>query len=172
MTDASRPASPCGGTDPLALNNQLCFALYAASRAMTRAYQPMLQDLDITYPQYLVLMVLWEWDAAIARGETPDCAVGALGRRLMLDSGTLTPLLKRMEGRGLVLRRRASRDERVTEVALTDAGRALRPRALAWVESRLEGASISPAEVEQLRSGLWLLLEKMGGATGKMGFLS
>ncbi|SDJ71788.1 MarR family winged helix-turn-helix transcriptional regulator [Microbulbifer yueqingensis] len=158
------PAFPCDGGEPLALDNQLCFALYAASRAMTRAYQPMLRDLALTYPQYLVLMVLWEWDAAVARGESPDAGVGALGRRLMLDSGTLTPLLKRMEQRGLVERRRAPRDERVTLVSITEAGRALRPRAQAWVERQLEGAGVSREEVDRLRCQLWQFLGKLGTA--------
>nr|WP_305080716.1 MarR family transcriptional regulator [Microbulbifer sediminum] len=140
----------------------MCFALYAASRAMTRAYQPMLRDLDLTYPQYLVLLVLWEWDAAAARGESPDSGVGALGRRLMLDSGTLTPLLKRMEQRGLVSRQRAPRDERVTLVAVTDSGRALKPRARHWVEQQLESSAVTREEVASLRGRLWQFLEKLG----------
>ncbi|SEA37905.1 MarR family winged helix-turn-helix transcriptional regulator [Microbulbifer marinus] len=146
----------------LALNRQLCFALYAASRAMTRAYQPMLQDLGITYPQYLVLLVLWEWDQPGERDDT-DFSVGALGGRLMLDSGTLTPLLKRMEQRGLVIRRRAARDERVTLVEITDAGRALKPRAQDWVTRQLDDSPVSPQEVEQLRGQLWTFLAKLGG---------
>nr|WP_284500766.1 MarR family transcriptional regulator [Microbulbifer sp. GX H0434] len=137
----------------------MCFALYAASRAMTRAYQPMLRELDITYPQYLVLLVLWEAEQSGAAG---DVGVGALGRQLMLDSGTLTPLLKRMEGSGLLTRRRDSRDERITLVALTEAGRRLRPRARDWVESQLDGSGVSRADVEQLRAGLWRLLEEIG----------
>lgn len=151
---------PCGDGDPLALNRQLCFALYAASRAMTRAYQPMLQELDITYPQYLVLLVLWE--AEQSGGTGAEIGVGALGKQLMLDSGTLTPLLKRMESRGLLTRRRDSSDERITLVALTDAGRKLRPRARDWVESQLDGSGISRTGVEQLRQGLWELLEEIG----------
>lgn len=164
MTDSGAPAFPCSGTDSLALDDQLCFVLYAASRAMTRAYQPMLRDLAITYPQYLALMVLWEWDSATARGEEPDCGVGALGRRLMLDSGTLTPLLKRMEQHGLVTRQRAPQDERITLLAITDAGRALKPRAQAWVEQQLETSAVSRAEVEQLRVQLWQFLGKIGSA--------
>ncbi len=152
---------PCSNDGPLALNRQLCFALYAASRAMTRAYGPMLQDLGITYPQYLVLLVLWEWDQL---EEGADTSVGALGQRLMLDSGTLTPLLKRMEQRGLVARRRAPRDERVTLVEITDAGRALKPRAQAWVEQQLDASAVSQEEVEQLHRQLWQFLEKLGAA--------
>lgn len=160
--------APCSDEGPLALNRQLCFALYAASRAMTRAYQPMLKDLGITYPQYLVLLVLWEWDerdeAERGTGEAEDTSVGALGRRLMLDSGTLTPLLKRLEQSGLVVRRRASRDERVTQVQVTDEGRALKPRAREWVEGKLGESSVSALEVAQLRGQLWQLLEKLQSA--------
>ncbi|MFY0578782.1 MarR family winged helix-turn-helix transcriptional regulator [Cystobacter fuscus] len=102
-------------TDVLRLDDQLCFALHAASRAMTGAYQPLLEELGVTYPQYLVLMALWEEDGA---------RVSRLGERLYLDSATLTPLLKRLESRGLVERRRSQVDERVVEVFLTPEGRA------------------------------------------------
>lgn len=173
---SSGKALPCASGDPLALNRQLCFALYAASRAMTRAYQPMLQALGITYPQYLVLLVLWEREGADkAQGtiqgqgaiegtgeEAAQISVGVLGRQLMLDSGTLTPLLKRMEARGLVSRHRDRGDERVTVMSLTEAGRALRPHALAWVEQQLDASSVSRQEVEQLRTELWKLLENLG----------
>src|SRR5690606_39809133 len=88
--------------DALQLDNQLCFKLYAASRAVIRAYKPMLDQLNLTYPQYLVMLVLWEWRLA----PPPQASVKALGERLLLDSGTLTPLLKRLEQLGLVQRRR------------------------------------------------------------------
>lgn len=104
----------------LRLQDQLCFALYAASRAMTRAYAPLLEPLGLTYPQYLTLLVLWEEDGA---------SVKQLGERLALDSGTLTPLLKRMEQQGLVERRRGTEDERVVHIFLTAAGRALKAKA-------------------------------------------
>ena len=90
----------------LALDDQLCFKLYAASRAVTRAYKPMLDRLGLTYPQYVVMLVLWEWHAAAPAQPT----VKALGERLMLDSGTLTPLLKRLEQLALVRRQRSARD--------------------------------------------------------------
>src|SRR3954454_4785619 len=106
--------------DPLLVDQQLCFALYNASRAVIRAYAPLLQPLGLTYPQYLVLLVLWERDGV---------AVKDLGARLALDSGTLTPLLKRLEERGYVARRRDTDDERVVRIHLTAAGRALRVRA-------------------------------------------
>lgn len=106
-------------TDDLVLRRQVCFALYAASRALTDVYRPILDEVGLTYPQYLVLLVLWE---------RPDDAptVSELGAELRLDSGTLSPLLKRLEGAGLVVRRRSVRDERRVEVGLTEQGRALR----------------------------------------------
>ncbi|RZT80054.1 DNA-binding MarR family transcriptional regulator [Micromonospora violae] len=106
-------------TDDLVLRRQVCFALYAASRALTDVYRPILDEVGLTYPQYLVLLVLWE---------RPDDAptVSELGTELQLDSGTLSPLLKRLEGAGLVVRRRSARDERRVEVGLTEQGRALR----------------------------------------------
>lgn len=104
----------------LQLDNQLCFALYAATRAVTQAYQPLLAPLGLTYPQYLALLVLWEEDGV---------PVKRLGARLRLDSGTLTPLLKRMERAGLVTRARDPHDERVVRISLTPAGRALEARA-------------------------------------------
>jgi DNA-binding MarR family transcriptional regulator len=106
--------------DPLHLDDQLCFALYHASRALTRAYAPLLEPLGLTYPQYLVLLVLWERDGV---------PVKALGDRLSLDSGTLTPLLKRLEQQGLVTRTRSEDDERVVQIHLTVTGRALRGKA-------------------------------------------
>ncbi len=102
------------------LEDQLCFALYSASRAFTRAYQPLLEPLGLTYPQYLVMLVLWEGQAL---------SVSELGSRLALDSGTLTPLLKRLERAKLVQRRRGAEDERVVVVSLTSAGLDLRARA-------------------------------------------
>lgn len=102
------------------LDNQLCFALYSASLSMTKLYKPLLDELGLTYPQYLVLLVLWESDGI---------SVSTLGERLSLDSGTLTPLLKRMEAAGLVLRQRSSEDERRVHVLLSPAGRALQAQA-------------------------------------------
>jgi DNA-binding MarR family transcriptional regulator len=106
----------------LALDHQLCFALYSGSLAMTKLYRPLLAPLGLTYPQYLVMLVLWEHDAV---------GVTALGERLGLDSGTLTPLLKRLEAAGLVRRERDTGDERRVFLHLTADGRALRARATA-----------------------------------------
>ncbi|WP_333586855.1 MarR family winged helix-turn-helix transcriptional regulator [Phenylobacterium sp.] len=116
--DASpdRP-EPGEGPDPLRLDVQLCFALYGASNRVTRLYRPLLAPLGLTYPQYLVMLALWE--------QAPR-SVGDLGQALDLDSGTLTPLLKRMEAQGLVSRTRSPQDERRVMIDLTDAGRALR----------------------------------------------
>jgi len=104
----------------LRLDNQLCFALYSASLAMTKLYKPLLEALQLTYPQYLVMLVLWE---------SEDLSVSALGERLFLDSGTLTPLLKRMEASGLLSRQRSAEDERRVHVRLTDVGRTLKTQA-------------------------------------------
>jgi DNA-binding MarR family transcriptional regulator len=104
----------------LQLDNQLCFALYSTSLAMTKLYKPLLEELGLTYPQYLAMLVLWEQDGL---------TVSELGERLYLDSGTLTPLLKRMEAAGLVSRIRAVEDERRVHITLTAAGRKLKARA-------------------------------------------
>jgi DNA-binding MarR family transcriptional regulator len=101
----------------LLLDNQLCFALYSTSLAMTKLYKPLLEALGLTYPQYLVMLVLWERDGLM---------VSELGERLFLDSGTLTPLLKRLEASGLIARIRDVQDERRVHITLTQAGRALK----------------------------------------------
>lgn len=104
----------------LRLNNQLCFALYSTSLAMTKMYKPMLDAIGLTYPQYLVMLVLWEEDGL---------TVSEIGERLFLDSGTLTPLLKRVEAIGLLARQRDTEDERRVRVKLTSAGNSLRSKA-------------------------------------------
>ncbi|MCC5517204.1 MULTISPECIES: MarR family winged helix-turn-helix transcriptional regulator [Vibrio] len=106
--------------DYLKLDNQVCFALYSASNAMSRAYQPLLKALDLTYLQYIVMMVLWE---------EKEINVKALGAKTHLDSGTLTPLLKRLEVKGYVLRTRSAEDERVRVITLTPAGVELKEQA-------------------------------------------
>lgn len=106
--------------DPLKLENQLCFPLYVASKEVIRLYHPRLAELDLTYTQYIALMVLWE---------ERSISVKALGERLYLDTGTLTPLLKSMEKKGLVTRRRSEKDERSVTVSLTEEGAALREKA-------------------------------------------
>ena len=112
---------PTQTEDWLRLDQQLCFALYASSLAMTKLYKPLLEPLSLTYPQYLVMLVLWEADAI---------SVSTLGQRLSLDSGTLTPLLKRLEAAGQINRCRASDDERRVDIFLSPKGRALKTQAL------------------------------------------
>ena len=116
----SKNALPPGIEAPRTLDGQLCFALYSANLAMGKLYRQLLTDLDLTYPQYLVMLVLWEGDGI---------TVSELGDRLFLDSATLTPLLKRLQAAGLVQRTRGTRDERQVIVTLTDEGRALREKA-------------------------------------------
>ncbi|WP_275078272.1 MarR family winged helix-turn-helix transcriptional regulator [Microbulbifer mangrovi] len=155
------PNSPSEGTDSLRLDRQLCFALYASSRAMTRAYQPMLREFGITYPQYLVLLVLWQWDEEQRAAEL--WTVSALGSELMLDSGTLTPLLKRMEGLELLHRRRSAQDERVTLIEITDTARALKSKVKAWRDGALGELAVPKARLEALHRELWKLLNALQG---------
>jgi len=126
--------------NPLLLDLQVCFPLYAATNLLNRLYGPVLRELGLTYPQYLVMLVLWE--------EQPQ-TVGTLGARLYLDSGTLTPLLKRMEAAGLVSRTRDPEDERRVMIALTGKGSALRDKAMHVPETIAQGRS--PEGVEELR---------------------
>lgn len=129
----------------LRLDKQLCFALYGAAHAFTRAYKPLLSPLGLTYPQYVVMMALWEED---------DLSVKALGEKVGLDSGTLSPLLKRLEQMHYVSRRRDAADERVVFITLTADGRALKGRALQIFSTigNLTGCDI--AEIESLRDSL------------------
>lgn len=129
----------------LALDNQLCFAVYSASHALTRLYKPMLDALGITYPQYLVLMVLWERDGI---------RVGEIGERLMLETSTLTPLLKRLETLGLVSRARSPQDERQVIISLTQKGRGLRAKAAGVPERMFAATGCSLPEIQELREAL------------------
>lgn len=151
--------------DILALDNQLCFALYAANRAITARYRPLLAELNLTYPQYLVMLVLWEADQD---GKT--VRVSDLGKRLRLDSGTLTPLLKRLADRKLVTRLRDTVDERVVTVAPTEKGIAMRRQAREIPGRLLCGTGIGEERIvalrEELRSVL-SLLEAQGEPSGR-----
>lgn len=143
--------------DPLQLDSMLCFAVYAASHAFTRFYKPRLDALGLTYPQYLAFLVLWEQDGL---------TVKALGDKLFLDSGTITPLIKRLESRALVRRQRDAEDERLVRIFLTDEGRALREKALAIplaVGQALGGDAEAGAE---MRIGLQQLRERLDAAIG------
>lgn len=142
-------------TDALRLENQLCFALYAATHAMTRAYRTRLSAIGLTYPQYLVLLALME---------RPLLSVTSLARLLQLDAATLTPLLKRLEAAGLVARRRSATDERVVEISLTAAGRTLR-RELGRIQQEVTcDSGLSPADFAALRTTLHELADTFTGA--------
>jgi MarR family transcriptional regulator, organic hydroperoxide resistance regulator len=138
----------------LLLDNQLCFALYSASLAMTKLYKPLLDELGLTYPQYLTLLVLWERDGL---------AVSELGERLSLDSGTLTPLLKRLEAAGLIARIRAIEDERRVHITLTAAGRKLKGRAQKIPGCILAASQCSIPELVQLTRQIQGLRQRLAG---------
>ncbi|NGO72085.1 MarR family winged helix-turn-helix transcriptional regulator [Streptomyces boncukensis] len=148
-------SSDSSDDDLLRLDQQICFSLHAASRAFGSVYRVVLKDLGLTYPQYLAMLVLWE------HGEQP---VKRLGEQLRLDSGTLSPLLKRLEAAGLVRRERSARDERSVHVRLTDEGAALRERA-ALVPRRIAAATgFDVEEVRELRTRLDRLTRALDGA--------
>lgn len=131
--------------DPLALDNQFCFALYSASLAMTKTYKPFLDKLGLTYPQYLVMLVLWQQD---------DVLVKSIGEKLYLDSGTLTPLLKRLEASSLIARTRDETDERQVRITLTKEGRALKKRAQTIPHQVLCASGQSHDALQNLRTQL------------------
>jgi DNA-binding MarR family transcriptional regulator len=131
--------------DSLLLDDQMCFALYAASRAVTGLYRPILEELGLTFPQYLVLLALWEHD---------EVSVGELGAVLQLDYGTLTPLLKRLEANGLLRRERRRDDERAVRISLTEEGAALRQRARAIPAAIGTAMGLEPDEFDQTRATL------------------
>src|SRR6478672_8500450 len=136
----------------LLLDNQLCFALYSASLAMTKLYKPLLDELGLTYPQYLVMLVLWEGDGLM---------VSELGQRLSLDSGTLTPLLKRLEAAGLISRLRDVQDERRVHIHLTAAGRKLKSAAAKVPACVLAASQCSIPELLQITNQLRKLRERL-----------
>lgn len=138
----------------LELDNQLCFALYDASRAVIRSYGPLLADLGLTYPQYLTMLVLWEADGPVS--------VGELGRRLHLDSGTLTPLLKRLEQIGYVVRRRDAADERRVLIELTPEGAARRADAACVPEQLFPRYGLALDEARDLKERLAAIVAALG----------
>jgi DNA-binding MarR family transcriptional regulator len=145
----------------LRLDQQLCFALYSASRATTAAYRPFLDELGLTYPQYLVMLVLWEDNTVTVR---------RLGERLQLDSGTLSPLLKRLEAGGFVVRQRSSTDERSVEVRLTDKGRELEVRVECIPEDLFAPTDLTEEQITDLRDAAQHLsdaLRQAGVTTGR-----
>lgn len=135
--------------ESLKLDNQLCFPLYAASRKVIREYKPFLDPLELTYTQYITMMVMWEYGTITAR---------ELSQKLCLDSGTLTPLLKKLEQKGLITRSRSAEDERVMDVAVTERGRALEKQA-ETVPERIAGCfRLEPEEAAQLYGLLYKIL--------------
>jgi len=139
----------------LRLDNQLCFAVYSASLAMTRLYKPLLDRLGLTYPQYLVMLLLWEQDGLM---------VSELGERLSLDSGTLTPLLKRIEAAGLVARVRDVADERRVHIMLTAAGRRLKAKAAPVPACLMAATQCSLDELADLTRRLQTLRDRVKAA--------
>lgn len=139
-------------TDALLLENQLCFPLYAASRLVTRAYQPLLEPYGLTYTQYVVMMILWQ-DA--------PCSVSHIGARALLNSNTLTPLLKRLEQLGYVRRARSSDDERVVEIALTDKGAELKRLCACIPEKLVEAVGFPLAKTVEMKKALDELIERL-----------
>ncbi|OUL06948.1 MarR family winged helix-turn-helix transcriptional regulator [Bacillus spizizenii] len=138
--------------DHMKLENQLCFLLYASSREMTKQYKPLLEELNVTYPQYLVLLLLWEHETL---------TVKKMGELLYLDSGTLTPMLKRMEQQGLITRKRSEEDERSVLISLTEDGKLLKEKA-ADIPGKILGLSNQSGEdLKQLKSALYTLLETL-----------
>lgn len=138
--------------EALKLKNQLCFPLYACSRKIISRYKPFLDEIGLTYTQYLVMLVLWE---------ERTVSVKTLGERLYLDSGTLTPLLKKMETQGLVTRTRAKEDERSVLIAITDAGEALKQQALAVPQKLMDCIPIDPKDAGTLYTLLYQLIDTL-----------
>ncbi|MCA1061220.1 MarR family transcriptional regulator [Rossellomorea aquimaris] len=140
--------------DPLLLENQICFKIYTAEREITKLYRSLLEEIGVTYPQYLALLVLWE---------EKMISVKELGRKLFLDSGTLTPMLKRMEAHGLVERKRSIEDERSVVITLTDKGEALKEKAECVPSRLLERLDMDVDEVIQLDKTLTTILDRLQG---------
>lgn len=128
--------------DELKLKSQVCFPVYALSREIVNVYRPILEEIDLTYPQYLVMMVLWE--------NEPQ-KVHEIGNKLNLDNGTLTPLLKRLSAKGLISRKRNSKDERVVEISLTESGKQLKTKAAEVPQKVVKTMGITPEDLMQLK---------------------
>src|SRR6202023_2730717 len=143
---------------PLQLGNQLCFAIYSTAHAFNRVYKPLLDRLGLTYPQYLVMLTLWERDGV---------PVKDIGARLFLDSGTLTPLLKRLEAAELIKRTRSTEDERQVLIALTPQGHALREKAKAVPQSILAASACSVGELLAMKDEIVALRDRLNAALGE-----
>lgn len=138
--------------DPLKLENQICFPLYACAKEIVKAYKPYLDELNLTYTQYITMMVMWEHK---------ELRVKEVGKYLYLDSSTLTPLLKRLEEKGYVKRCRSTKDERDVIVSITDAGNALREKALSVPQRLTACVNIEPEKAQSLYTILYELLGKL-----------
>jgi DNA-binding MarR family transcriptional regulator len=149
---------PMAADQPLRLDNQICFAVYSAVHAFNRVYKPLLDRLGLTYPQYLVMLVLWERDGVPLKD---------IGERLFLDSGTLTPLLKRLEAAQLVRRTRSAADERQVLIALTPQGLALKEKARAVPQSILAATACSVGELLSLKNEIVALRDRLSAVAGK-----
>ncbi|KMQ67405.1 MarR family transcriptional regulator [Chryseobacterium sp. FH2] len=136
----------------LKLENQICFPLYVIAKEITGLYRPFLDKLDITYPQYLVMMVLWENDGL---------AVNIIGEKIFLDSGTLTPLLKRLETKGFIIRKRKKEDERVVEIFLTENGKQLQQKACEIPGKIQQKIDIQPGDLIELKNTIQKILNKI-----------
>lgn len=134
------------------LCNQLCFPLYVIAKEITGLYRPLLEELDITYPQYLVMMVLWEHQRL---------TVNQIGEKLFLDSGTITPMLKRLEAKSYIVRQRKIEDERVVEISLTDEGERLQDKACLIPEKMNDRLNLSETDVQELKQAISKLLDKI-----------
>ncbi len=134
----------------LFLENQLCYPIYATSRLITRLYKPYLNEIGLTYPQYLVMMVLWKEDSI---------KVSAIGEQLLLNTNTITPLLKTMKQKGLLQKIKSTSDERVTVIELTQAGQDLKLQAAEIPEKMQQDSQIPSEELDQLRTGMWKMLK-------------
>jgi len=134
------------------LENQICFPLYVIAKEITGLYRPFLDELDITYPQYLVMMILWENDGL---------SVNCIGEKLYLDSGTLTPLLKRLESKGFIQRKRKKEDERVVEVFITESGKALQQKACEIPQKIHNKIDISKEDWIALKESIQKILSKI-----------
>jgi DNA-binding MarR family transcriptional regulator len=143
---------------PLRLDNQICFAIYSTAHAFNRVYKPLLDRLGLTYPQYLVMLVLWEKDGV---------SVKDIGERLFLDSGTLTPLLKRLEAAQLIKRTRSTEDERQVLIALTPQGQSLKEKARAVPPSILAASACSIAELSAMKNEIVALRDRLNEVVGE-----
>ncbi|KMO33150.1 MarR family transcriptional regulator [Methylobacterium variabile] len=157
MSEPDAREEGAGTPADLHLSNQICFAVYSAAHAFNRIYKPLLDRLGLTYPQYLVLLLLWEQD-----GQT----MKALGQRLYLDSGTLTPLLKRLEAAGLVRRARDAEDERLVRINLTETGAALRAKAIPFPHEVVCASGRSAERLMALRDEILALRDSLHASVG------